>query len=514
MSILIEIVDTLKSGGLTDEQIVREFHDDETVVKNYVKGLLERKPQEDDTVSEIVETEQTSDKEKHYGIKTLVKNKLSRLLFDLPATKGEFEAPRNAQHRAITNIAKGQILISYSAANAGIEYLEQGVKIAEEYQMYNLCLYASRPLEQFYVNRQITDKSTLLKDKIEFYEQQLNIEKSVWALYEEFFVIANTTINYTADILKKVETVVKEMTKISQPVCSFTTYTLVLKAQLYYQQMKKDFSQALLVLNTMEQFYTAHKKLTTAILWSSMLIQKSYCLIELRHYHEATEYSERALQLVRENTVQRSMHLKQDLLLALRKQDITHAERVVKELEQYIARNRVPALWREQYNLMLAYYVFLVKSKTPAEKTKSFKIPLDVNEFVGASPIINRDKQGMNIAKVIVQVLLMLAEGNIDGANSKAESLRQYRQIYLKDGNYPRSSALLKLLHLLIEKEYDIQEVERKGAKYLADLVPNEKNQFGAMEGIEPIAYDDVWNIVTTIISVLVSKKILQKRVK
>jgi len=511
MSILVEIIDTLKSGGLTDEQILREFREEESVVRAYVKNLLERTLTDDDAVAELIEPETIKERDKQYAVKSAAKNKLSRLLFDLPATKGEFEAPKNAQHRAITAVAKGQILISYSAANAGIDYLEQGLKVAEEYQMYNLCLYASRPLEQFYINRQITDKSTLLKDRIEFYQQQLQLEQSVWALYEEFFVIANTTINYTSEILKKVDSVVKEMTRISKPVSSFVTFTLVLKAQLYYLQMKKDFTQALQVLNSMEQFYNSHKKLTTAVLWSSMLMQKSYCLIELRHYHEATEYSQRGLQLSRENTVSRSLHLRQDLLLALRKQDTTHAEAVVKELESYIARNKVPALWREQYNMMLAYYVFLVNSKSPAEKIKGFKSPLNLSEFLAASPIINRDKQGMNIAKVIVQVLLMLADGNIEGVNTKAESLRQYRQIYLKDGNYPRSSALLKLLHLLIEKDYDIPEVERKGSKYLTDLIPTEKNQFGAMEGIEPIAYDDLWNMVTTIISVLYNKGILQK---
>ena len=158
---------------------------------------------------------------------------------------------------------------------------------------------------------------------------------------------------------------------------------------------------------------------------------------------------------------------------------------------------RLPISFRYGWKLYEAYVHFfiskgLIKIKGYEKKLKNFKL----NRFLNDIPEGSKDKEGVNIQILIIQVLFLLKDDKIDQAINRMQVLHQYSGKYLKKDHTYRSNVFIRMLIVLIRNQMHREAVIRKSAKYLKMLKDNPIEKSKQSIGIEVVPFEDLWEII------------------
>ncbi|MDX5443581.1 MAG: hypothetical protein LPJ89_07350 [Hymenobacteraceae bacterium] len=147
---------------------------------------------------------------------------------------------------------------------------------------------------------------------------------------------------------------------------------------------------------------------------------------------------------------------------------------------------------QERWRLYRTYLYFV----SPNEKLlKSF----NYYKFINDVPEYSRDKQGFNVAILIIQFLYFLQKDDVESLLNRIESIRKYISTHLRDVFSERSRLFFKLLMLVVQENFDAKVCREKGAKIhkkLQELPP----PGDAYAEVEIIPYEDLWNMVLQIL--------------
>jgi hypothetical protein len=140
---------------------------------------------------------------------------------------------------------------------------------------------------------------------------------------------------------------------------------------------------------------------------------------------------------------------------------------------------------RQRWDLFRAY-LFFVRPEEAGLR------PLHFAQLVQRIPDHSRDKQGYNVAILILQFLHYLREGNVEALLARLESLRKYENAHLRDAATLRSRLMFRLLQLTVKENFEPRACEKKGQALLTRLQetppPGE-----AFAEIEIIPYENLW---------------------
>ena len=82
-------------------------------------------------------------------------------------------------------------------------------------------------------------------------------------------------------------------------------------------------------------------------------------------------------------------------------------------------------------------------------------------------PEYSRDKRGYNVAILMLQLLHFLRERNLEPVLLRLERLRKYQQRYLTEASTLHSRLFLRLLQVIVEKNFD----PKKAAEWSQNLL-------------------------------------------
>ena len=114
-------------------------------------------------------------------------------------------------------------------------------------------------------------------------------------------------------------------------------------------------------------------------------------------------------------------------------------------------------------------------------------------------PEYSRDKRGHNVAILVLQVLHYLRSRNLELVLLRLERLRKYQQRHLTEATMLRSRLFLRLLQVIVEKNFDPQKAAERGQnllQHLRDTPPPGE----AFAEVEIIPYENLWEIVLNLL--------------
>jgi hypothetical protein len=180
-------------------------------------------------------------------------------------------------------------------------------------------------------------------------------------------------------------------------------------------------------------------------------------------------------------------------LLAVHAEQYEKASRVMQAVfgNPFYPKQRVAA--QQRWDLFRAYMEFM----RPAQKTVAR--PQLVAQWALTLPDFSRDKRGHNVAILILQVLYYLRLRDLDAVLLRLERLRKYQQRHLRDGDTLRSRLFIRLLLLIIDKDFDPVACAERGQNILKKL--QEAPQPGeAYAEIEVVPYENLWALTLQIL--------------
>ncbi len=123
----------------------------------------------------------------------------------------------------------------------------------------------------------------------------------------------------------------------------------------------------------------------------------------------------------------------------------------------------------------------------------------NLEEFMQQPPRFDNDS--FTIASRVVQCLFLLREGQVEEVKACVAQLSGHKSAHLDKRHNYRSSIFIRLLEIMVEKEFDFERVSEKGNSYYKKLTRNTIPNEIATE-IEVVPYQKLWTHLLSILRV------------
>jgi hypothetical protein len=147
----------------------------------------------------------------------------------------------------------------------------------------------------------------------------------------------------------------------------------------------------------------------------------------------------------------------------------------------------------EERNKITTAYLHYVNRADGLGLTIGDGKPFRIHKFVNEVPAYSKDKRGMNVAILILQILWMLEEENLSGIIDRMESLVVYSDRWLRKEYEFRSIHFIRMLNAMEKSEFDPTETRKRASKYYRKLQESNFRYNGGTEEMEIIPYEKLW---------------------
>jgi hypothetical protein len=229
-----------------------------------------------------------------------------------------------------------------------------------------------------------------------------------------------------------------------------------------------------------------------------LLQRKVICCLVLKKYSEGIEAIEKTYALMPSHTHNWFSNGILQIQLSFHTQDYKQAIQKCIELMASSGYKSQTKVVIEELKICEAYLQWLVAydkvkvTKAEKEAIGQFRMTRIINEL----PSFSKDKKGMNIPILMLQVLHLLAEKRYDAFLDRLDALSKYKTRYLKEDENLRTNLIIKLLHQIPENGYDKRKILRKTEALLKRLTNTQASTYE----IEVFPYPIYWDLLISTI--------------
>lgn len=110
-------------------------------------------------------------------------------------------------------------------------------------------------------------------------------------------------------------------------------------------------------------------------------------------------------------------------------------------------------------------------------------------------PSYSKDKEGFNVAILILQVLYYVDMMDTEALEYRMEALKKYAHKHFKDSFSERSRIFFKLLALVVKADFDYIVAQKKGESLYLKM-QNTNPPGDAYAEIEIVPYEHLWELI------------------
>ncbi|MFN7119202.1 MAG: hypothetical protein ACK4TA_20555 [Saprospiraceae bacterium] len=430
-------------------------------------------------------------------LKSKLRRALINTLFLLDFRQFSGTSQQLAYYECQKEWAAAKLLFGKSAKVSAIALAKRVLKEAKKYEFTDLSLQATSLLRQHYGNVRGDIK------KFEYYNKEYKYYEQVWVLEnraEELYI--DLIINY---INRKgandgmVDKATEYYNQLKEPMQQYDAYRLHLCGHLIRTMVYSsvnDYENTIKMCDEAIQFFEA-KDYDAHMPLQIFYFQKIVCYTQLKEYQKGKAAVERCADFVEEGNYNWFKMQELHLLLALHAKEYQRAYGIFSEAVnasqfQFLSAN-VAEMWKI-YEAFI-HYLILIKQIKPRVNDKRFT-SFRLNRFLNETPIYSKDKRGMNIPILIVQILLLLHKKKFNALADKMEAIEKYCTRYLRQDDTFRSNCIIKMLLQIPTARFHPAAVTRKVKQYLDKLKNTPLNVANQTHDIEIIPYEDLWEFV------------------
>jgi len=427
-----------------------------------------------------------------------LKSRLFNTLFFIDLNQPRFNDIQQAYYQSHKDYATFKILLGHNLVASSISLGEEILQRSQKYGFPYLTMELARNLMiQYGVLRPNEKKArhyqSLMFEQFELYQAEIRTE----AYFQELAVNFSRSRSSKPEIAK---TAAQYAAQVEEYLERFRTYRLVLNGYrvlaLRYQ-IENDYENTIAVsqraLDVIENDPTLNTHTALVIFYFNIL----QSCIQLRRLEEGERAAQKCLALVPEGSNNWFSVLELHLMLAFHTNKFQKAYEVLRMALQHPGVKKLPEAAREQWVIYKAYVQYLISigkitSHTGKDQVQSFRI----GKFLNEVPTFSKDKRGVNISIIIIQILFLLLKREFGEVIDRVEALNMYRHRYLKRDETFRSNCFIQMLIQIPGANFNRIATVRRTQKFMDQLkkVPIEAARQGGE--IEVIPYETLWRFV------------------
>lgn len=436
-------------------------------------------------------------------LKADLQDRLIASLFLVDLSQPSYNSRQRAYFEVHKTWAAGKILLGKNARAAGIQLGLKALRQAERYEFNDFAFDITRNLRLHYGTVAPDHKKYLKYDEL-CRRLQRTIQAEILA--EE---------NYTRFIIEYVrqkagaEQLIEEARRSHQSLAPYTaqfdSYTLHLYTGLFAMSIhtaSSDYEAADKVCDDVIRFFE-QKPYVASVPLQIAYYQKLLCQFQLRRFDNVETFVNRGLELLQEGAYNWFKFQETYLVLALHTQQYAIAYTVYKTVvgnpRFRIQNTEITEYWR----VLEAYLHFLMEiGELPDAANDEQFTKFRIGRFLNQIPHFSKDKRGVNVSILIIQILFLVARERFGDTYDKIDAVEQYCRRHLFKQDTLRSYYFIKALLELPKNAFHRAGVQRKAAKYLERMEEYPLEEAGQSTFItEILPFEQLWQYALRFLS-------------
>lgn len=490
MKILKELVNLLtkyKTGsieiiGSNSKSRINEFYE------CILEGQFE---DDDDAAAHFFATD--AQNPKYRKLKFNLKKRLINTIFFIDVNSPYFNDYQQAYYNCHKEWAAIKMLLGRQARHSAIDLAENVLNHTMKYEFTNLIVDISKTLRSHFTSFSKNQKKYVKYKKLfNTYSQIWLAENNAESFYCELIVhyvdkkIDNRIIFDIAD---------EYLILLKDDLKRYDSYRLHLFAYLIklikynciseYKTCSQISGEAIDFFETKP--FLAKEPMTV------MLFQKIMCHIQLNEYEQGEKEALKTLELSSPGTNTWFKALELYTLLAFHAKKYSQVNEIYnKALKHKNFRN----LFTESAEIWKLYNGYIHLLDLEENESTNFKLA----KFMNDVPIFSKDKKGMNIPVLILEMLYLIKGNKKDKVIEKVAAIDQYCFRHLSTEQHIRSYSFIKMLNQIPKSGFKVEVIKRNIKKYQDNLRETTLRVSSEEHNIEIIPYEDLWKIALSML--------------
>ncbi len=469
--------------------------DNPSKVNALYQAISEGSVADDDAAFELLFPNAKS-RSAYINLKTTLKEKLLNTLFFIDAYQPGHSDRQTAFYECHKDFAAAQLLLAKNARRSAVDILERLLKKTLHFEFSELVLSIVRLLRLHYGTRLgMADKYHEYNELWREYHRLDGLENMAEQYYTDLVIhYVNQTLT-REELQRLAATYLEELTPALATTSAYKYYLYTALVRLLEHSCVNDYQRTIPISDEIIAFFE-QKPFESNTPIQICLHHQLVGYMQIRDYANGKRVALRSKGLLEPGAFNWFKNHEYLFLLAMHTGNYQDAYHVFKEAVTHKRYEFLPEYIQELWQLYQAYLHLLIDMGhvLPDEDDKLFTA-FRIKRFLNSMPIYSKDKRGMNIAILVVQVLFLIQQGQHDTAIDRIEAIEKYCSRYLFKAETMRSYYFIHLLLAIPQAGFHRVAVERHAKKHIAKLaeIPSEiSNQF---HKIEIIPYEQLWNM-------------------
>ena len=320
------------------------------------------------------------------------------------------------------------------------------------------------------------------------------IEEEASDLYHEHRLLVRKSVNSRKKAMKDAVDATAKLEELWHQTGSFNIFEQYYYLKFICYESTGDFHTILELTDKTEKLVKKGKINPLRFDERYNVYMKTYALLRTKQYELGLKYAEDALSYFESSSSNWFAHMENYYLLAIRIKDYNLASDIIDKVFNNPYMDKLGAKPTQRWKLLRAYLYHI-------HSDKYLNDIVNFDQFYVSLNVLNQDKNGFNVALMVLEFLHYQTRGEREKLLDKVERLQKYIYRHLNEGDVTyRDKLFFKLLLVMIDSYFDPILAEKRGLKLIEKLkTANEPGD--AFADLEIIPYEDLWNHVIKLAS-------------
>lgn len=393
--------------------------------------------------------------------------------------------------------AAAKMLIGKNARTIGIRLCHKILRKARRYEFTELVLDITRMLRLHYGTREGDVKrfeqfNEMYKEFVQIWQDE-NLAEEYYAelvtRYANAKAIKETTHEKAREYYEALADIRERTDAYRAQLCIYLI-RLTIHSSLNDYKGTVDVSEEAVALFEKKPYLAS---VPLQIFYYQLLV----CYTQLKQYERGKVAAQKCLELLEEGSFNWFKYQELYFTLSMHTRNYQEAYHLYNNTIYHSKYQYLPAGIKETWKIFEAYLHYLVDiGKIQPEEDDNRFNKFRLGRFLNETPIFSKDKRGMNIPILVIQILHMIQQEKYDDAIDRIEAIEKYCSRYLRKDDTFRSNCFIKMLLQIPASSFHKAAVVRKTVKYTKKLQEVPLDIANQSHEIEIIPYEDLWDMV------------------
>ena len=454
---IISLADLITRQKIHQAKLVDEINDPTSKMSALYNGILDGKIKTDDDAINLIYDETG----KLANLKKLKERLYERMLnsvFFIDQSGPNYVDIFVAGKTCYKNYGIIKLLLSNRKNEIGAELAEKTFKISKKYEFTDLNFLLSSSLCLYYLTFTRNQKKfNYYSEEKKYYLSALEAESVIEELYGSLNL--NLSISGSGLTEELLDFYKSKIPFINEKLSTISTTKLILTSYLFFANIYLESKEYNLIIKIVDEGLSIFKSkgVKSMVADYTLRTRAGIANFLLKNYDEAEKLFLQNLTITEPSTTNWFYTYNLYFSLKIVVFDYKKSYEILSTVFHSKEFDRIThPLLIQLFKIKEAYIHFLIELGK-IDPTQSIEAPLRkfrLNRFLNDVPTFSKDKRGVNISILIIQMLLLVQNKKHNEIIDKLDALNMYSHRYLRNDNAFRSNCFIRMLMKLPDADY------------------------------------------------------------